>query len=543
MKKLIKLSIIALLIMLNVAVVRAGSFTTALSSTKTSVSSVGEQFTLTFAVRNSTGLSAITASLHYDALKLEIVSSSAESGFALTVGNNKFVVDHTELKTGNFNIAKITFKTKADFQYGQSTSILWNPIGSDGNEDFSGTGSGVTIKMTQPKSDNSYLSSLSINQGSLNFDKTKTSYTVIVDHATTSVVLSASAEDGRSSISGTGTKKLEVYSNVYNIVVTAENGSKRTYSINVVRRDADGNAGALSTNNNLSEINIQGCPLSFSVNELEYRCEVDNLTLKVDVSAKTEDENATFLISNIAELSIGDNSITISVTSESGAIKVYTVVINRSKLAANVDIASVKDVLLSSSIEEVAIKVPEDGIVSDDILQTVKQSKKKLLVRGYDEHGSLLYEWIIDGKQASSLNSIYAKLMVMTDLEKSLDELTNYAKGIYLDFDKNEVLPEGTQIRIKASSMFADGEKVKLYYYDASASKLQLQGDQYEVIEGYITINLTHTSEYFLTQSTIGQNRSSFNLWLIVAMVELLLIAGLGLIFIKSKHSKPKIEN
>lgn len=543
MRKIFKSLIIALMIMLNVTVVRAGSFTTALSSTKTSVSSVGEQFTLTFAVRNSTGLSAITASLTYDNLKLEIVSSSAESGFALTVGSNKFVVDHTELKTGNFNIAKITFKTKADFQYGQSTSILWNPVGSDGNEDFSGTGSGVTIKMTQPKSDNNFLSGLSINQGSLNFDKTKTSYTVIVDNDITSVVLSANAEDGRSSISGTGTKKLEVYSNVFNIVVTAENGSKRTYSVNVVRRDADGNAGALSTNNNLSEINIQGCPLSFTANQLEYRCEVDNLTMKVDVSAKAEDQNATLSIANIDELSIGDNSITITVTSESGAVKVYTVVINRSKLAANVDIASVKDILLSSSIEEVAIKVPEDGIISDDILQTVKQSKKKLLIRGYDEQGSLIYEWIIDGKQSTSLKSIYAKLMVMTKLEKSLDELTNYAKGIFLDFDKNESLPEGTQIRIKASPMFADGEKVKLYYYDALTSKLQLQDDSYEVVEGYITINLTHTSEYFLTQATIGQTSNSFNLWLIVAMAELLLIAGLGLIILKSKRSIPKIED
>lgn len=527
------------MIMLNMAVVRAGSFTTALSSTKTSVSSVGEQFTLTFAVRDSTGLSAITASLTYDNLKLEIVSSSAESGFALTVGSNKFVVDHTELKTGNFNIAKITFKTKADFLYGHSASITWNPIGSDGNEDFSGTGSGLTIKMVQPKSANNYLSNLSIDKGSLNFNKTTSSYTVILDNEVTSIKLSAIAEDIRSSISGTGTKNLKVYSNVFNIVVTAENGSKRTYSVNVVRRDADGNAGALSTNNKLSEINVLGCPLTFIADQLEYRCEVDNLTTKVEVSAKTDDPKASLVIGNVDELKVGDNPINITVTSESGDVKVYTIVVNRSSLAPTVPIEKVKEALMSATANEVAIKAPENGIISEDIISAIKQSGKNLLVRGYDDQGSMIYEWIIDGSKISEIRAVNTQLTYIMELESNLEELTNYAKGIFLDFDKNELLPDGTKVRIKASPMYKDTEKVKLYFYNSAENKLELKGESFEVIDGYVTIDLNHTSEYFLTQATITSNNAAtsngLNLWLIIAGIELLLIAGLGVFTLRKQ--------
>jgi hypothetical protein len=97
MKKAFNLIAITLLIVLNLTGIQAASFSTATSSSKTSLTAVGEQFTITFAVRNSTGISAITANFNYDSNKLELVSSAAESGFALTLGT-KLVVDHTEVK-------------------------------------------------------------------------------------------------------------------------------------------------------------------------------------------------------------------------------------------------------------------------------------------------------------------------------------------------------------------------------------------------------------------------------------------------------------
>ena len=540
MKKILNIFTILLLILVNFTVVQAASFSTATSSSKTSLSATGEQFTVTFAVRNSTGISAITANFNYDSSKLEIVSSAAESGFALTLGTN-LVVDHTEVKTGNFNIAKVTFKAKSGFVVGESTQVgISNVVGSDGSADVSAAGSSVTIKMEAPKSTNNYLSSLSINQGTLNFSKTTTSYTVIVDNSVTSITLSATAEDPKATVSGVGAKNLKVYSNKFNIVVTAQSGAKKTYAVNVVRRDADGNAGALSTNNNLASLSVEGCELAFVESQLEYRCEVDNLTTKVVIAAKSADTKATFVIANVDELKVGDNPITISVTSESGAVKVYTVVVNRSNNAPTVPIETVKEALSTTTADEVAIKTPADGIISEDIMAALKQSGKRLLIQGFDDKGTMIYEWSIDGSKMDTPISVNTKLLYTTDFTPEVDELTNYAKGIFLDFDKNDVLPEGTIVKVKVSPYYQDGDKVKLYYYNTTDIEMELISEELEAIEGHVSITLLHTSEYFVTQSVLAKNSQNasgdLNIWLVLAGIELLVIVLLAFqMFSKSK--------
>ena len=541
MKKILNIVTILLLIFVNLTAVQAASFSTAASSSKTSLSATGEQFTVTFAVRNSTGISAITANFNYDSSKLEIVSSAAESGFALTLGT-KLVVDHTEVKTGNFNIAKVTFKAKSGFVVGESTQVgISNVVGSDGSADVNAAGSSVTIKMEAPKSTNNFLSSLSINQGTLNFSKTTTSYTVIVDNNVTSITLSATAEDPKATVSGTGTKNLKVYSNKFNIVVTAQSGAKKTYAVNVVRRDADGNAGALSTNNNLASLSVEGCELAFVESQLEYRCEVDNLTTNVVITAQTADPKATFVIANVDELKVGENPISITVTSESGAEKVYTVIVNRSNNAPTVPIETVKEALSTATADEVAIKMPSDGIITEDILAALKQSGKRLLIQGFDDQGTMIYQWSIDGSKIDTPISINTKLFYTTDFTPEVDELTNYAKGIFLDFDKNDVLPEGTIVKIKVSPYYQDGDKVKLYYYDTTDKEMELISEELEVIEGCISITLLHTSEYIVTQSVLTKNSQNsslddLNIWLVIAGIELLVIVMLAFqMFRKSK--------
>jgi hypothetical protein len=546
MKKILNVFTVLFLILVSLTVVQAASFSTATTSSKTSLSAAGEQFTVTFAVRNSTGISAITANFNYDSDKLELVSSAAESGFALTLGT-KLVVDHTEVKTGNFNIAKVTFKAKAGFVIGESTQVgLSNVVGSDGTADISAAGSSVTIKMEAPKSSNNNLSSLTVSEGILAFNKATTSYTVIVDNAITSVTIGATAEDPKATVSGTGTKTLKVYSNTFNIVVTAENGTKKTYKVNVVRRDADGNAGALSTNNNLSSLSVEGCSLNFLASQLEYRCEVDNLTTKVNVTAKTDDDKATVVIENIDPLSVGDNSITVSVTSESGDVKVYTVIVNRSGNAPTVPIETVKEALATTTAEEVAIRVPADGIISQEIMAALKQSGKRLLIQGFDDQGKMIYEWSIDGSKMDTPALINTKLITSMSLSADMDELTNYAKGLFLDFEKNDVLPEGTIVRIKVSPLVADGAKVNLYYYDPVKGEMQLKAENLEVVEGHVTLSLFHTSEYFVTQAVLGGKNTSgslgeLNLWLILAGAELVVI--MILLLILSKKSRKAVSN
>lgn len=81
------------------------------------------------------------------------------------------------------------------------------------------------------KSTNSYLSSLTIDGLELNekFDKQTLEYTVNVPANTEKIKINAQLEDSSAKVNGTGEVNVSDGLNTFEIVVTAENGSKRTY--------------------------------------------------------------------------------------------------------------------------------------------------------------------------------------------------------------------------------------------------------------------------------------------------------------------------
>lgn len=87
-------------------------------------------------------------------------------------------------------------------------------------------------------SPNNILDKLIVNGYNLTptFSKFTENYDLIVSNETSSIEISATALDSGATIKGTGTKSLKVGANKINIEVTAGNGSKRTYTINVVRK-------------------------------------------------------------------------------------------------------------------------------------------------------------------------------------------------------------------------------------------------------------------------------------------------------------------
>lgn len=104
----------------------------------------------------------------------------------------------------------------------------------------------VSITVNEPpkpvkKSSNNYLSSLSVEDALLSpkFDKETLTYTTSVDALTTKVKVNAKASDSKSKISGLGDVKVTDGTNTLKVTVTAENGSKRTYTIKLEVKELD----------------------------------------------------------------------------------------------------------------------------------------------------------------------------------------------------------------------------------------------------------------------------------------------------------------
>ena len=96
----------------------------------------------------------------------------------------------------------------------------------------------TTIKPTTPKakSSNNNLSSLTIDGYSLDkdFDKDTLEYSVTVPSGTDKININAQLEDSSAKVSGTGEVTLNTGENKFSIEVTAENGTKKTYTLTVI---------------------------------------------------------------------------------------------------------------------------------------------------------------------------------------------------------------------------------------------------------------------------------------------------------------------
>ncbi len=289
----------------------------------------GEEFTLTFKATSGTNIWGLTAKLNYDSSKLSIVSSSAGSGFNLTLGAN-IVIDATSGVNAPFIICTIKFKALTGFVANESTTVsLSNVQGSDGNVDINGSGSSKIIKVVPPKSSNNYLSGLAVDVGTIKFNKATNSYTIVVENAVTTANITATAEDATAKISGTGSKQLSVYTNTFSIVVTAENGTKRTYKIYIKRKDQDGNTAKISSDNFLKELTITGYNIDFNKATTEYSIEVENDVEVLEIIASANDSGATVNVIKPDALVTGENIITVEVTSKSGEKATYTIKVNK----------------------------------------------------------------------------------------------------------------------------------------------------------------------------------------------------------------------
>lgn len=106
---------------------------------------------------------------------------------------------------------------------------------SNGNE-ITGSKS-ITINVVEKKISSSVnnLKSLSVDGAELSpkFESGTTSYNVTVPKGTEKINIKAEVEDSKSSLSGTGEKVVTEGMNKFDVIVTAENGAQKTYTLNV----------------------------------------------------------------------------------------------------------------------------------------------------------------------------------------------------------------------------------------------------------------------------------------------------------------------
>lgn len=192
------------------------------------------------------------------------------------------------------------------------------------------------------KNSNNNLSSLIVTNTNIVFDKNTTVYNLTTSASST--YISATREATTSTISGDiGKHDLKVGKNQFIIRVTAENGNKKIYTINITRESGK------STNNYLKSLTLSNGNINFKKTTTTYNINVDNNIDKITIEANLDDSKSSFengFGSRTINLSLGNNIVYIKVKSESGQVRTYTLYINRND-GRNSD-SSLKNIKLSN---------------------------------------------------------------------------------------------------------------------------------------------------------------------------------------------------
>ena len=228
MKKGMCLIFVLFIFVLGIDFVNAASL--GVSANKTTVV-VGSTVTITV---NASGAAGWEYCLNYDSSVLSLTSSNSDTGGAC-------------VRTGSTltGYSKVTYKLKA-IKSGSTTVSLRDAVmyGDDGNAISSSNGSVSIRTRTQAEIEASYstnadLKNLSIEgyEISPSFNKDTLEYKLEVENNVETIKINATKADNKATISGSGDKQLTEGINKFEIIVTAEKGNKKTYIIEVNRKE------------------------------------------------------------------------------------------------------------------------------------------------------------------------------------------------------------------------------------------------------------------------------------------------------------------
>lgn len=237
-----------------------------------------------------------------------------------------------------YNLTKQTDSVKIEYEKNHSTQTITGNVGTVklnygvntlkiNVKSEKGTTKTYILYVTKPdsRSANNYLSSLSLSSGKISFNKNTLTYNVNVDSNVTSVTIAAKLDDNKASfVSGYGPRTISL-SNGNNkalLKIKNERNEIRTYTLNINRDDGR------DTNADLEYLKISEATIDFNKDTTSYKLSVENSVDKLTIDAKAVSSKAKISIDN-PTLSVGENTVKITVTAENGAVKEYIITVTK----------------------------------------------------------------------------------------------------------------------------------------------------------------------------------------------------------------------
>ena len=206
-----------------------------------------------------------------------------------------------------------------------------------------------TIKITREKNDDASLKSLTVNDKSISLKNGLLIYSTNVNSDVIKPVIKATANDSKAKVEIEKFGDLKEGDNEISITVTASNGNKGIYVINIIRDKL------ISTNSKLKTLNVKDHEINFDPEKNDYNVHISYDVEKLDLNIETEHEKAKYVVTGNKDLENG-SVIKVKVTAEDEkTISTYTINIEKDKKPFNILYIVIPAVILLLAIVIVMI--------------------------------------------------------------------------------------------------------------------------------------------------------------------------------------------
>ena len=299
---------------------------------------VGDTVTYTVTLSSSEYLGSIRYNFGYDSNKLTHLSGTLNA--APVFDGTKKSVSYT-----------FKFRAKssgtADVSFNIYEAVDWNA----NYFTYNSTTSKKTTIITQAQlessySKNNYLSKLSVDGFEIapGFNKDKLEYSLSVENDVRSINVTGTKEDSKSTVSGLGKHDLVEGLNKIDIVVTAQNGSSRTYVLNVTVKE-------------LTPIKVEIEGTSYSVVRKKEQLVSPNSNYKETI-VKINDEEIPAFINEVTDTTL------VGLKDEDGKVNLYIYKDNNYTIYEELSFDSI--IVNEASVDEIPNGFTETSIKIND---------------------------------------------------------------------------------------------------------------------------------------------------------------------------------
>ena len=344
LKRIVILSMLSLLIIAAFSKVNAASAN--ISSNKTSMK-VGDTASITVSYTAAAWNVQVSGAVSY---------SSADASSNAKNTSKSASLKFKPKKAGTYTIKLSGDVTDED----GTTKDLSKSISIQVKEKSSNNSDSTSDNDSASNSSDATLSNLGIKPNDFGgFRKANTSYSVSVPKNVDKISIYATPSNSKATVTGTGSKSLQIGKNTFYIKVTAEDKkTTKTYTLTITRKSEEVSSDATLKNLGIrpKEYDFTG----FKPTVSSYSVSVPNDTEKITIYATAKNEKDTITGIGNKTLNVGQNKCEIKVTSEDKkTTKTYTINVTRKEEKEDDEEEKEEETPVISGVKDIIIKDAE----------------------------------------------------------------------------------------------------------------------------------------------------------------------------------------